>query len=65
MLSRVTGAVAPGIVTRTWLGALAVLATGTVQHYQHVDRALLEGVILAATALIPAVSNDSAHRITG
>ena len=48
-----------------WLGALAVLATGTVQHYQHVDRALLEGVILAATALIPAVSNDSAHRITG
>lgn len=45
-----------------WIGALAVVAIGVIQHYQHVDMALLEGIVLGGAALIPAVGNDSANR---
>lgn len=52
-----------------WIGALAVVATGVIRHYQQVDMALLEGIVLGGAALIPAVGNDSvnrtARRITG
>ncbi|RSM39944.1 hypothetical protein DMB66_57700 [Actinoplanes sp. ATCC 53533] len=46
-----------------WIGALAVVATGITQHYQHVDMTLLKGIVLGGAALIPAVSNDSANRM--
>jgi hypothetical protein len=46
-----------------WIGALAVAATGVIQHYQQVDTALLQGIVLGGATLIPAVGNDSANRM--
>jgi hypothetical protein len=63
--TRAAGALARAAGAIAWAGAAATLVTGIVQHYRHVESALLVGIVMAASALIPAMLSDGADRMSG